>query len=146
MQPVHKNLRIFPPSQKTALPESGRAVCLQFPVKIVLIPFQDQLPIKERRHHKDQQEGTQGASHAAPGDQHQRCDADGQQYQEKNLAFSHNLLLHALHKTLGHAYHTLHLGGNDDLGCLAVSHLFHGLDGLELDDLLVGCLDRKSVV
>ena len=50
------------------------------------------------------------------------------------------LLLHALDDAVGHAHQTLHLAGDDDLGGLTVGDLLHGLDGLQLQHGVVGCL------
>ena len=49
-------------------------------------------------------------------------------------------VLDALAKARGHADKRLHFAGDDDLGRLAVCDLLHGLDGLELQDLIVGGL------
>ena len=48
------------------------------------------------------------------------------------------LFLHAFDQAVCHAHKALHFTGNDDLGGLAVGNLFHGLNGLQLHNLIVG--------
>ena len=50
------------------------------------------------------------------------------------------LLLHTFRNAIGQTHQTLHLAGDDDLGGLAVGDALHGLDGFQLDHLVVGSL------